>query len=144
MKSANHRHAVQEYEARQERIAETNRRLDDENRRHGHNGAHITPLGGLSRDQEAVHTEQPSSAAEEQMWEDYRRNPHASHFDAGDNPAAASLDVEKRLQEQVRGFGLWNARTTAHDLGFGVEDIEAELLQDQDHQFLSDLLADIG
>lgn len=144
LKSKDHQKAVREYEDRQARINNINRRIQEENQRKTHRETRLVPLELLRRHEETGSVHNTRSAAEEQFLENLRWESSEIQFDAGEDPHAASIEAERRWQAQVREFGIWDPHKTARELGFRVEETVAGSMENEEDQLLSDLLAEFG
>jgi hypothetical protein len=100
--------------------------------------ADLEPMSVDERlDSQSIQHKQIRSEAEEAMWEDFDYN--GATFDAGcDN---SQDEDRRRLEREVREFGLWDAERAARSLGFGVAEHSPE---DEEDDYLADLLASTG
>ncbi|EKM48371.1 uncharacterized protein PHACADRAFT_202898 [Phanerochaete carnosa HHB-10118-sp] len=68
-------------------------------------------------------------------------------FNAGENPDLAAAESQRQLKQNAEAFGIWNAHSTAQDLGFGNESpgsdpfLELRLGSEDPDELLADLLA---
>jgi hypothetical protein len=77
-----------------------------------------------------------TSAAENEMWDDYEAN--GAEFSAG---ADVEMAERARYKEAEKMFGLWNASEMAQELGGFETKNGLNLLQDdEDEEILSELL----
>ncbi|KAJ7671105.1 hypothetical protein B0H14DRAFT_3178540 [Mycena olivaceomarginata] len=81
------------------------------------------------------------SAAEAEMWEDYRVN--GAEFSAGDPPDDPEAQ-HRELRRQAETFGLWNPVAMARRLGFGDDTVAGEIEDDPEDDFLAEILGNIG
>ncbi|KAJ7807184.1 hypothetical protein B0H14DRAFT_3152637 [Mycena olivaceomarginata] len=72
------------------------------------------------------------SAAEAEMWEDYRVN--GAEFSAGDPPDDPEAQ-HRELRRQAETFGLWNPVAMARRLGFGDDTVAGEIEDDPEDDF---------
>ncbi|KAJ7692327.1 hypothetical protein B0H16DRAFT_1851861 [Mycena metata] len=81
------------------------------------------------------------SAAEAEMWADFAAN--GAEFDAGD----ASEDVHVRhekLRDEARTFGILNPKKAVQDLGLGDDALAQMHEEDEEEDFLAELMAYAG
>jgi hypothetical protein len=81
------------------------------------------------------------SAAEAEMWEDYRVN--GVEFSAGDPPEDPEAQHQE-LRRQAEIFGLWNPVAMARRLGFGDDAEPGDIEEDPEDDFLAEILGNIG
>lgn len=146
VKSTSHRNAAATHEAQRARLAAINSELQKHESRTTRNRfpVRIRPLDNLPIPELDIH-EPAFGAVEERMRDEFRRDPDAVRFAAGEDPKEASALAERRFRQQVKDFGLWNARATARDLGFGDAEEDNPVLyeNDDEEQLLSDMLNEL-
>ncbi|KAF8134134.1 hypothetical protein K438DRAFT_1787318 [Mycena galopus ATCC 62051] len=81
------------------------------------------------------------SAAEADMWEDYRMN--GAEFSAGD-PTEDTEVRNHQLREEAQVFGLWDPVGMARKLGFGDESVADTIEGDLEDGFLAEIFASVG
>ncbi|KAJ6607323.1 hypothetical protein B0H10DRAFT_2227986 [Mycena sp. CBHHK59/15] len=85
-------------------------------------------------------TSRPSNVptqAEIDMWDGYLAN--GASFDAGDDQDDSNVR-EERLRKEAEVFGLLNAEAVAKRLGFGSGKVAEEILEEEEEDFLSDIM----
>ncbi|KAF8136029.1 hypothetical protein K438DRAFT_1996994 [Mycena galopus ATCC 62051] len=82
------------------------------------------------------------SEAEAKLWEDYRVN--GAEFDAGEDIEDLDTRNWRRLRDEAEIFGLWNPEATARKLGFGDEGVQEKVEEDEDEDFLEEILRNVG
>lgn len=81
------------------------------------------------------------SEAEAELWADYRTN--GAEFSAGDD--VEDPEVRKRqLRKEAECFGLWNPGATARRLGFGDHDMAGAIEEDDEDDFLAEIMRNTG
>ncbi|KAJ7140471.1 hypothetical protein C8R43DRAFT_1131421 [Mycena crocata] len=75
--------------------------------------------------------------AEIDMWDDYRI--HGANFSAGDE-VDSSKAQQTRLRDEAKSFGLWNPEATARRLGFGEDERDGAIENDEEDDFLADVM----
>ncbi|EKM48863.1 uncharacterized protein PHACADRAFT_202302 [Phanerochaete carnosa HHB-10118-sp] len=140
-----HTQAVEERERRETQLATINETL---NRREQERAAASATLQSIEfvQHKQSTAARNPSGTAEK-FWTDFSRDPQAFTFDAGEDPPSMAAGAQRRLKQDAETFGLWNAHSTAQDLGFGNENpgsdpfFELRLGSENPDELLADLLA---
>ncbi|KAJ7246181.1 hypothetical protein C8J57DRAFT_1678249 [Mycena rebaudengoi] len=78
--------------------------------------------------------------AEAEMWEDYRMN--GAEFSAGDEVERPEAR-HQQLRQEAESFGLWNPEAMARKLGFGDAEVVAGEEDDEDEDFLAEIMCNI-
>ncbi|KAJ7661125.1 hypothetical protein B0H17DRAFT_1163038 [Mycena rosella] len=78
---------------------------------------------------------------EANMWEDYRLN--GADFSAGDG-GENTLAQSRHLRQEAESFGLWNPEATARKLGFGPDEAVVIAAEDEEDDFLADVMRNIA
>ncbi|KAF7369753.1 hypothetical protein MVEN_00307100 [Mycena venus] len=74
------------------------------------------------------------------MWDDYRIN--GAQFTAGDDVESPEVR-QQQLRKEAETFGLWNPETTARKLGFGDKNGPADIEEDEEDDFLANIMENI-
>jgi hypothetical protein len=75
------------------------------------------------------------------MWEEYKIN--GAEFSAGDD--LESPEARRRqLRQEAESFGLWNPEAMAKKLGFGNAEVVEGEEDDEDEDFLAEIMRSVG
>ncbi|KAJ7243992.1 hypothetical protein C8J57DRAFT_1452332 [Mycena rebaudengoi] len=80
------------------------------------------------------------SEAEARMWEEYRIN--GAEFSPGDELESPEARC-RQLRQEAESFGLWNPEAMANKLGFGDAEVVAGEEDDEDEDFLAEIMRNV-
>ncbi|EKM48315.1 uncharacterized protein PHACADRAFT_202971 [Phanerochaete carnosa HHB-10118-sp] len=146
IKGRSHVEAVEEHERRGAQVAAIAETLNRREQRRAEASLALQSINLIQPRQPAL-ARNASSTAEEEFWADFSQDPHAFTFNAREDPDLAAAESQRQLKQNAEAFGIWNAHSTAQDLGFGNESpgsdpfLELRLGSEDPDELLADLLA---